>query len=83
MSGVSRTDAVLAYDGDCTFCQGAIGRIHRRAAPRIQVVPWQSLPQCFTARHAAQLNREVMLFREAEVLAGGADALACCGSAST
>lgn len=71
------TDLVLAFDGDCAFCQAAIDRIARWARPRITSMPWQTLPAPATAQHRARLDREVVLFERGEVRSGGADALAC------
>jgi predicted DCC family thiol-disulfide oxidoreductase YuxK len=38
-------------------------------------VPWQFLPAGSTAPHLDRLDREVLLLRDGEVLAGGVDAL--------
>ncbi|MGW3044332.1 thiol-disulfide oxidoreductase DCC family protein [Kitasatospora sp. NPDC001159] len=77
MSGAAgSTEPVLAYDGDCGFCQVAIDRIRRLAGPQIEAVPWQVLPERLTAPHLARLDREVLLFHNGAVRAGGADALA-------
>ncbi|MFE9428296.1 thiol-disulfide oxidoreductase DCC family protein [Kitasatospora sp. NPDC006697] len=67
--------AVLAYDGDCGFCQVAVAGIRKLAAPRTPAVPWQALPNRHTAAHVARLEREVLLLQDGVVHAGGADAL--------
>ncbi|MER6411766.1 thiol-disulfide oxidoreductase DCC family protein [Streptomyces humidus] len=67
---------VLAYDGDCGFCQSSVDRVRSVAAPTLEAVPWQFLPEESTAPHRARLDREVLLLRGATVLAGGPDALA-------
>lgn len=67
---------VLAYDGDCGFCQSSVDRIRSLAAPTLEAVPWQFLPEESTAPHRARLDREVLLLRGSTVLAGGADAVA-------
>ncbi|MEU4872517.1 DCC1-like thiol-disulfide oxidoreductase family protein [Streptomyces sp. NPDC021608] len=67
---------VLAYDGDCGFCQSCVDRIRSLAAPALEAVPWQFLPEESTAAHRARLDREVLLLRGATVVAGGADAVA-------
>ncbi|MGW6919451.1 thiol-disulfide oxidoreductase DCC family protein [Kitasatospora sp. NPDC054939] len=67
---------VLAYDGDCGFCQATIDLIRRTAGPRINAVPWQALPEQLTAPHRARLDKEVLLLHNGAVSAGGADALA-------
>jgi predicted DCC family thiol-disulfide oxidoreductase YuxK len=66
---------VLAFDGDCAFCQTTIDRITRRARPTITSTPWQSLPAPTRTRHRARLDREVLLLEGDQVLLGGADAL--------
>jgi predicted DCC family thiol-disulfide oxidoreductase YuxK len=66
---------VLAYDGDCGFCQMSVDRIRALATPTLRAVPWQFLPAELTAPHLERLHREVLLLRDGEVLAGGADAL--------
>ncbi|RKE20046.1 thiol-disulfide oxidoreductase DCC family protein [Streptomyces sp. TLI_171] len=77
MSGTADTSEwVLAYDGDCAFCQATIDRIRRRAAPQIDAVPWQALPERLTAPHLPRLDREVLLFHNDTVHASGAHALA-------
>jgi predicted DCC family thiol-disulfide oxidoreductase YuxK len=70
------TDLVLAYDGDCAFCQKAIDRITRWARPGITSMPWQALPAPTRARHQARLDREVLLLERDQIRLGGADALA-------
>ncbi|MFD9522792.1 thiol-disulfide oxidoreductase DCC family protein [Streptomyces sp. NPDC059979] len=65
-------DAVLAFDGDCGFCQAAVNRITAGARPTVRAVPWQSLPDEVTDPHAERLDREVLLLLDGRVLAGGA-----------
>lgn len=67
---------VLAYDGDCGFCQTSVDRIRGLAAPTLEAVPWQFLPAASTAPYVQRLDREVLLLHGGRVLAGGADALA-------
>ena len=67
---------VLAYDGDCGFCQTSVDRIRALASPTLEAVPWQFLPAEATAPHLERLDEEVLLLRGDTVLAGGADALA-------
>lgn len=67
---------VLAYDGDCGFCQASVDRVRALAAPALEAVPWQFLPAEATAPHLERLDREVLLLRGGAVLAGGADAVA-------
>ncbi|WP_062649520.1 thiol-disulfide oxidoreductase DCC family protein [Streptomyces maremycinicus] len=67
---------VLAYDGDCGFCQASVDRLRGLAAPALEAVPWQFLPAESTAAHLERLDREVLLLRGGAVLAGGSDALA-------
>jgi predicted DCC family thiol-disulfide oxidoreductase YuxK len=67
---------VLAYDGDCGFCQTSVDRVRALAGPGIEAVPWQFLPAEVTTAHLERLDREVLLLRGGTVLAGGADALA-------
>ncbi|WP_371669878.1 DUF393 domain-containing protein [Streptomyces sp. NBC_00289] len=67
---------VLAYDGDCGFCQTSVDRVRVLAAPTLEAVPWQFLPAESTAPHFERLDREVLLLCGDAVLAGGADALA-------
>ncbi|MFD3679888.1 DCC1-like thiol-disulfide oxidoreductase family protein [Streptomyces sp. NPDC058613] len=69
-------DAVLAFDGDCGFCQAAVSRITAGARPTVRAVPWQSLPDEVTDPHVERLDREVLLLLDGRVLAGGAQALA-------
>ncbi|WP_328781304.1 DUF393 domain-containing protein [Streptomyces canus] len=75
-TGVTSSPPVLAYDGDCGFCQAAVDRIRAVAAPAMEAVPWQFLPEESTAPHVERLDREVLLLRGSLVVAGGADALA-------
>ncbi|KUO14169.1 thiol-disulfide oxidoreductase DCC family protein [Streptomyces sp. DSM 15324] len=71
-----RPGPVLAYDGDCGFCQTSIDRLRALAAPTVEAVPWQFLPSSVTSAHRERLEHEVLLLRSGTVLAGGADALA-------
>ncbi|WP_035840387.1 thiol-disulfide oxidoreductase DCC family protein [Kitasatospora azatica] len=73
---MSGAEPVLAYDGDCGFCQAAIDRIGRLAGPRMSALPWQALPEQLTTPHLARLDREVLIFQDGMVRAGGAEALA-------
>jgi predicted DCC family thiol-disulfide oxidoreductase YuxK len=67
---------ILAYDGDCGFCQASIDRIRTWAAPSIPAMPWQSLPDDITAPHLTRLDSEVLLLHNGSVRSGGAQALA-------
>ncbi|GHG50181.1 thiol-disulfide oxidoreductase DCC family protein [Streptomyces griseocarneus] len=67
---------VLAFDGDCGFCQTAIDRISASARPAMKAVPWQSLPEETLRQYQDRLDREVLLFLDGQVLASGAEALA-------
>ncbi|MGW2912029.1 thiol-disulfide oxidoreductase DCC family protein [Streptomyces asoensis] len=73
--GTVGTRPVLAYDGDCGFCQSSVDRIRGLAAPTLEAVPWQFLPVGTTAPHLGRLDREILLLRGDTVLAGGSDAL--------
>ncbi|MFI5803609.1 thiol-disulfide oxidoreductase DCC family protein [Streptomyces sp. NPDC051561] len=66
---------VLAFDGDCGFCQSAVRQIRDRARPRITAVTWQTLPEDLTRPHLQRLDREVILFRGGLACHGGVDAL--------
>ncbi|MFD3515946.1 thiol-disulfide oxidoreductase DCC family protein [Streptomyces sp. NPDC058657] len=68
--------AVLAFDGDCGFCQAAVQQIRDRARPRIPAKTWQSLPEHLTQPHLQRLDREVLLFVDGSPRWGGVDALA-------
>lgn len=72
----SSTPLVLAYDGDCGFCQASVDRIRAVARPTIDAVPWQFLPEETTAPHVRRLESEVLLLDGGTVVASGADALA-------
>ncbi|MGW5848268.1 thiol-disulfide oxidoreductase DCC family protein [Streptomyces sp. NPDC055254] len=74
--GVTRPHTVLAFDGDCGFCQAAVQQIRDRARPRISAATWQSLPEHLTQPHLLRLDREVLLFVVDSPRWGGADALA-------
>lgn len=74
--GVTRPHTVLAFDGDCGFCQAAVQQIRNRAQPRVPAAPWQSLPEPLTQPHLVRLDREVLLFVGDTPRWGGADALA-------
>ncbi|MET3987103.1 DCC1-like thiol-disulfide oxidoreductase family protein [Streptomyces sp. PvR034] len=67
---------VLAFDGDCGFCQASVNWIAAAARPAIEAVPWQFLPENITAPHLERLDREVLLLQDGRILAGGAQALA-------
>ncbi|MEU1303869.1 thiol-disulfide oxidoreductase DCC family protein [Streptomyces shenzhenensis] len=75
-SSAPPSSPVLAYDGDCGFCQTSIDRIRDLAAPTLKAMPWQFLPTESTSPHRRRLDREVLLLDGDSVLAGGADALA-------
>ncbi|MEV5388589.1 DUF393 domain-containing protein [Streptomyces sp. NPDC052721] len=75
-SSTQPSSPVLAYDGDCGFCQTSIDRIRALAAPTLEAVPWQFLPTESTSPYLERLDREVLLLHGGSVLAGGADALA-------
>ncbi|WP_405471333.1 thiol-disulfide oxidoreductase DCC family protein [Streptomyces canus] len=75
-TGVTSSPPVLAYDGDCGFCPAAVDRIRAAAAPAMEAVPWQFLPEESTAPHVERLDREVLLLRGSLAVAGGAEALA-------
>ncbi|MFF4158377.1 thiol-disulfide oxidoreductase DCC family protein [Streptomyces sp. NPDC001678] len=72
---ISSREPVLAFDGDCGFCQAVINRISTRGRPALNAVPWQFLPQEVTQPHLHRLDREVLLLLDGKVIAGGADAL--------
>lgn len=74
-SGTGRR-TVLAFDGDCGFCQATVRQIRRRATPRIEAVAWQTLPPELTDPHLERLDREVLLFDGDRVRDGGVLALA-------
>ncbi|MEU6895876.1 DUF393 domain-containing protein [Streptomyces sp. NPDC046557] len=76
-SNASQQHTVLAFDGDCGFCQSAIRKIQHRAQPQIAAVPWQFLPPELTQPHLRRLDREVLLIDGSRVRYGGAAALAC------
>ncbi|MFD7124538.1 MULTISPECIES: DUF393 domain-containing protein [Streptomyces] len=67
---------VLAFDGDCGFCQATVRQIQLRASPRTSAVAWQTLPPELTEPHLERLDREVLLFDGDQVRAGGVAALA-------
>ncbi|MFJ6808434.1 thiol-disulfide oxidoreductase DCC family protein [Streptomyces anulatus] len=75
-AGDAEGRTVLAFDGDCGFCQAAVRQIQLRANPRTAAVAWQTLPSELTEPHLERLDREVLLFREGRVRAGGVAALA-------
>ncbi|PJE97056.1 DUF393 domain-containing protein [Streptomyces carminius] len=67
---------VLAFDGDCGFCQKSVALLVARAAPTVPAAPWQSLPERITRPHLARLEREVLLLDGGRAAAGGAGAVA-------
>ncbi|UKY47833.1 thiol-disulfide oxidoreductase DCC family protein [Streptomyces inhibens] len=73
---VSPTEPVLAFDGDCGFCQAAIKKISSQGRPSVHAMPWQFLPQSMTEPYLDRLDREVLLLANGRVLASGAEALA-------
>ncbi|MFD5617042.1 thiol-disulfide oxidoreductase DCC family protein [Streptomyces yangpuensis] len=76
MSPTSHPQPVLAFDGDCGFCQAVINQIVDRGRPTLRAVPWQFLPDTTTQPHMARLDHEVLLLDHDQVIAGGAQALA-------
>lgn len=68
-AGDAEGRTVLAYDGDCGFCQAAVRQIQLRANPRTAAVAWQTLPPELTEPHLERLDREVLLFHEGRVRA--------------
>ncbi|MDX3388191.1 DCC1-like thiol-disulfide oxidoreductase family protein [Streptomyces niveiscabiei] len=66
---------ILAFDGDCGICQATIQWISTRAQPSVVARPWQLLDTQMTQPYVERLDREVLLFHDGEVSAGGADAL--------
>ncbi|QRX91153.1 DUF393 domain-containing protein [Streptomyces noursei] len=75
-SPITGSEPLLLFDGDCGFCQNVINRISALSRPAVDAVPWQSLPEETTRPHSERLDREVLLVRHGQALAGGADALA-------
>ncbi|MEU3774300.1 DCC1-like thiol-disulfide oxidoreductase family protein [Streptomyces sp. NPDC032472] len=76
MSPTNRPQPVLAFDGDCGFCQAVINQISAHGRPTMHAVPWQFLPDTATEPHRARLDHEVLLLRHDQVIASGAQALA-------
>ncbi|WP_326680995.1 thiol-disulfide oxidoreductase DCC family protein [Streptomyces sp. NBC_01237] len=76
VTGDAGRRVVLAFDGDCGFCQAAVRQIQRRASPRMEAVAWQTLPPELTEPHLERLDWEVLLFDGDRVRDGGAPALA-------
>ncbi|EGE40491.1 DUF393 domain-containing protein [Streptomyces sp. SID4928] len=76
VTGNTGRRTVLAFDGDCGFCQTAVRQIQRRAHPRTEAVAWQTLPPELTEPHLERLDREILLFDGDRVRAGGVAALA-------
>ncbi|WP_331732443.1 DUF393 domain-containing protein (plasmid) [Streptomyces avidinii] len=76
MSPTSHAQPVLAFDGDCGFCQAVINHIAARGRPTLHAVPWQFLPDTATQPHRARLDQEVLLLHHDQVIASGAQALA-------
>ncbi|MFJ5043987.1 thiol-disulfide oxidoreductase DCC family protein [Streptomyces sp. NPDC088719] len=76
VTGSAQGRTVLAFDGDCGFCQAAVRQIQLRARPRTAAVAWQTLPPELTEPHLERLDREVLLFDGDRVRAGGVAALA-------
>lgn len=75
-AGTTELRTVLAFDGDCGFCQAAIRQMQLRARPRAEAVAWQTLPPELTRPHLGRLDREVLLFDGGQVRYAGAPALA-------
>ncbi|MFD8982009.1 DCC1-like thiol-disulfide oxidoreductase family protein, partial [Streptomyces sp. NPDC059564] len=76
MSPTTHLQPVLAFDGDCGFCQAVINQISAQGRPTLRAVPWQFLPDTATQPHRARLDHEVLLLRHDQVIASGAQALA-------
>ncbi|WP_097981058.1 thiol-disulfide oxidoreductase DCC family protein [Streptomyces sp. f150] len=76
VTGDAEGRTVLAFDGDCGFCQAAVRQIQLWARPRTAAVAWQTLPPELTEPHLNRLDREVLLFDGDRVCAGGVAALA-------
>ncbi|MEU4359647.1 thiol-disulfide oxidoreductase DCC family protein [Streptomyces virginiae] len=76
MSSTAHPQPVLAFDGDCGFCQAVINQISARGQPTLRAVPWQFLPETATQPHRARLDHEVLLLHHDQVIASGAQALA-------
>ncbi|MFI6722793.1 thiol-disulfide oxidoreductase DCC family protein [Streptomyces atratus] len=75
-AGATELRSVLAFDGDCGFCQAAVRQMQFRARPRTKAVAWQALSPELAQAHPGRLNREVLLFDGGQVRYGGAPALA-------
>ncbi|MET9662422.1 DUF393 domain-containing protein [Streptomyces sp. NPDC006510] len=75
-AGATELRSVLAFDGDCGFCQAAVRQMQLRARPRTKAVAWQTLPPELTQAHLRRLDREVLLFDGGQARYGGAPALA-------
>lgn len=75
-AGTTELHSVLAFDGDCGFCQAAVRQMQFRARPRTKAVAWQTLPPELTQAHLERLDREVLLFDGGQVRCGGAPTLA-------
>lgn len=43
-AGATELRSVLAFDGDCGFCQAVVRQMQLRARPRTKAVAWQALP---------------------------------------
>lgn len=67
---------LLAYDGDCGFCQASIELLRHHVRPSIPMHPWQSLPPEHVGQWRSRLSYEVLLFSPGAAPEGGACALA-------
>ncbi|WP_392893143.1 thiol-disulfide oxidoreductase DCC family protein [Streptomyces sp. LN699] len=76
MNSATHLQPVLAFDGDCGFCQTVINKISARGLPSLNAVPWQFLPDAVTQPHRGRLNQEVLVLHHDQVIASGAQALA-------
>ncbi|MEO3764646.1 DCC1-like thiol-disulfide oxidoreductase family protein [Streptomyces sp. B8F3] len=65
---------LLLYDGDCGFCTGWADFGRRRFAPRVRIVPWQSVDPAVYGVPEERLLREVVLVEEAGQAPAGAPA---------
>ncbi|WP_424863386.1 thiol-disulfide oxidoreductase DCC family protein [Streptomyces sp. MMS24-I29] len=74
--GATAQRPLLAFDGDCAFCQAVIQQIRVRVRPQMLAAPWQSLPEPLIRPHLQRLDREVLLLDGETALYGGAAALA-------
>jgi len=74
-AAIGADSPTLAFDGDCGFCQATITWLQHHARPRMRATPWHPLPDHITWPHRERLDREVLVFRGADVNDSGAQAL--------